>query len=218
MKQLKDILYKVSLTSVAGSTGEEVRSVCFDSRKVENNSLFVAIKGIESNGHDFIDAAIEKGATSIVCEVLPGILKEGITYVTVRSSSEALGLIASNFYDNPSSKLKVVGITGTNGKTTTATLLYHLFLLLGYKVGLLSTVSNHIGKKVLPSTHTTPDALHLNYMLNEMVEAGCSHCFMEVSSHAIEQNRVKGLNFSGAVFSNITHDHLDYHGSFEAYI
>ncbi|SKC48601.1 UDP-N-acetylmuramoyl-L-alanyl-D-glutamate--2,6-diaminopimelate ligase [Ohtaekwangia koreensis] len=218
MAELKDILYKVSLTSSYGNMSAEVAGICFDSRKVKPGSLFVAVRGTLSDGHDYIDTAVRAGAASVVCEKLPGMIDEAVTYVTVKDSAQALGQIASNFYTNPSGKLKLTGVTGTNGKTTTATLLYQLFTKLGYAVGLISTVENRIGSTVIPSTHTTPDPIQLNDLLNKMVEQGCTHVFMEVSSHAVDQERIAGLKFVGAIFTNITHDHLDYHKTFENYI
>jgi len=218
MKKLKDILYKVSLTEVDGSTDLAVLAVHFDSRKVVDGSLFVAVRGTVTDGHNFIDQVIDKGAIAIVCEEMPANRKKGITYVKVKDSGIALAIIADNYFDHPSSKLKLVGITGTNGKTTTATLLFKLFRGLGYNVGLLSTVRNQINDKAFPATHTTPDALELNRMLKQIVEEGCTHCFMEVSSHAIVQNRVNSIVFTGGVFTNITHDHLDFHKTFENYI
>ena len=218
MKLLSDILYKTRLEEIIGSTNVAISSVTFDSRKVKKDSLFIATRGTASDGHHYIELAIEAGAVAIVCEDLPETLKENVTYVKVLDSSASLGYIACNFYDNPSEKLKLVGITGTNGKTTTVTLLFNLFRGLGYNVGLLSTVENKINTTVIPSTHTTPDALSLNELLAKMVEAGCQYAFMEVSSHAIVQHRITGLKFIGAAFSNITHDHLDYHKTFEEYI
>jgi len=218
LKLLSDILYKTRLEEIIGSTNVAISSVTFDSRKVKKDSLFVATRGTASDGHHYIEVAIEAGAVAIVCEDLPEELKENITYVKVLDSSASLGYIACNFYDNPSEKLKLVGITGTNGKTTTVTLLFNLFRGLGYNVGLLSTVENKINSTVIPSTHTTPDALALNELLAKMVDAGCQYAFMEVSSHAIVQHRIAGLKFTGAAFSNITHDHLDYHKTFEEYI
>lgn len=217
MKLLKDILYKTGLEEVVGSTNLAIEAICFDSRKVEKNCLFIAVKGEKSDGHQFILNTIEGGAIAIVCEELPNSINDKITYIKVKSSSYALGIIACNFYDNPSTKLKLVGVTGTNGKTTTTTLLFHLFRTLGYQTGLLSTVKNKINNEELTATHTTPDAIELNHLLNQMVEKGCSHCFMEVSSHALVQNRVAGITFAGAVFTNITHDHLDYHKTFDEY-
>jgi UDP-N-acetylmuramoyl-L-alanyl-D-glutamate--2,6-diaminopimelate ligase len=218
MQSLKDILYKVSLTSTVGNTFCEVSEIVFDSRKVSPHAVFIAINGTLSNGHDYIDVAIEKGAIAIVCESLPEKLKDGITYIQVVDSSKAMGIMASNFFGNPSEKLKLVAVTGTNGKTTSVTLLYQLFLELGYQVGLLSTVENKINERTIPSTHTTPDAVSINQLLRQMVTEGCTHCFMEASSHAIVQERTSGLCLAGAVFSNISHDHLDYHGDFDAYI
>jgi len=218
MAELKDILYKVSITSSYGDMSVEVRGICFDSRQVKQGYVFVAIKGTQSDGHQFIPKAIELGASAIVCEKLPDTIHEKVTYTTVKNSAQALGIIASNFFGNPSQKLKLVGVTGTNGKTTVATLLYQLFSSLGYRVGLISTVEYRIIDQVLPSTHTTPDPIQLNELLIKMVEAGCSHVFMEVSSHAVDQERIAGLKFLGAIFTNITHDHLDYHKTFENYI
>jgi len=218
MAVLKDILYKVSLTSTSGNMEADVNHIAFDSRKVIDGSLFIAVKGTLTDGHTYLDNAIRSGATSIVCEVLPDHLEEGITYVTVANSAMALGTIAANYYGNPSEKIELVGITGTNGKTTTVTLLYHLFLQLGHKTGLISTVENKINEQTIQATHTTPDPIQLNELLAQMVEQSCTHCFMEVSSHAIDQYRIEGLKFSGAVFTNISHDHLDYHKTFDAYI
>ena len=218
MKLLSDILYKVKLEEVIGSTNLAIASVTFDSRAVKKDALFVAIKGTASDGHLYISKAIESGAVAILCEELPETQKENVTYIKVAQSSEALGFIACNFYDNPSDKLKLVGITGTNGKTTTVTLLFNLFRGLGYNVGLLSTVENKINNTIIPSTHTTPDALKLNELLAQMVSEGCQYAFMEVSSHAIVQHRITGIKFIGAAFSNITHDHLDYHKTFDEYI
>lgn len=218
LKLLSDILYKTRLEEIIGSTNVAISSVTFDSRKVKKDSLFIATRGTASDGHHYIEVAIENGAVAVVCEDLPETLNENITYVKVLDSSASLGYIACNFYDNPSEKLKLVGITGTNGKTTTVTLLFNLFRGLGYNVGLLSTVENKINTTVIPSTHTTPDALALNELLAKMVDAGCQFAFMEVSSHAIVQHRITGLKFTGAAFSNITHDHLDYHKTFEEYI
>ncbi len=218
MRELKDILYKVSLTSSFGNMSVEVNGICFDSRKVQSGFLFAAVKGTSSDGHQFIDKAIQLGASVIVCEKMPESANEKVTYVTVKDSAHALGIIASNYFNNPSEKLKLVGVTGTNGKTTTATLLYQLFSRMGKKCGLLSTVENRIGNEVIPSTHTTPDPIQLNDLLQRMVDSQCSHAFMEVSSHAVDQERIAGLKFAGAIFTNITHDHLDYHKTFENYI
>lgn len=218
MPELKDILYKVALTSSVGDMALHVNGICFDSRKASKGFLFVAVKGTTSNGHDFIDKAVELGATAVVCETLPKPLADDVTYVTVKNTAAALGIIASNFYGNPSDHTKLVGVTGTNGKTTVATLLHKLFTAMGVKAGLLSTVENKIVKDVVIATHTTPDPIQLNELLRRMTDAGCSHVFMEVSSHAVDQERIAGLKFAGALFTNITHDHLDYHKTFENYI
>lgn len=218
MRLLKDILYKVAILEVHGSNDIEVNAIAFDSRKVEKGGVYIAQKGLQFDGHDFIDAAITKNVAVIVCEVLPDEMDPNITYIKVKDSSDALAFMASNFYDNPSEKLKLIGVTGTNGKTTTVTLLYHLFKKLNYKVGLLSTVVNLIDDREVKATHTTPDALNINKLLSEMLADGCEYCFMEVSSHAVVQNRVKGLHFQGGVFTNITHEHLDYHKTFDDYI
>jgi UDP-N-acetylmuramoyl-L-alanyl-D-glutamate--2,6-diaminopimelate ligase len=196
----------------------EVKGLCFDSRKVQPGFLFVAVKGTQSDGHEFISRAVDLGASAIVCEKLPDTIYEKATYVTVKNSAQSLGIIAANFFGNPSQKLKLVGVTGTNGKTTVATLLYKLFGTLGHRCGLISTVEYRIIDQVLPSTHTTPDPVQLNKLLKDMVDAGCNYAFMEVSSHAIDQDRIAGLQFAGAIFTNITHDHLDYHKTFENYI
>ena len=218
MRLLTDILYKAGLEEIVGTTNVAVSSITFDSRKVKKDSLFIAVRGTAVDGHDFISKAIEAGALAVICEEIPVEKKEDITYVKVKNANYALGIIASNFYDNPSQKLKLVGVTGTNGKTTTVTLLYNLFKSLGNTVGLLSTVKNKIHNEEVPATHTTPDAIELNELLCKMVEKGCQYAFMEVSSHAIVQHRVTGINFVGGVFTNITHDHLDYHKTFDEYI
>ncbi|GAB4379385.1 MAG: UDP-N-acetylmuramoyl-L-alanyl-D-glutamate--2,6-diaminopimelate ligase [Salibacteraceae bacterium] len=218
MKLLKDILYKAGLKDVVGSTNQAVDRISFDSREVDKMTAFVAVRGSRVDGHDFIDQAIENGCKIVVCERFPDQLQSGVTYVRVESSREALGIMASNFYDNPSSDIKLVGVTGTNGKTTTVTLLYQLFKALGYKCGLISTVVNRIASREVGATHTTPDPVVLNRLLAEMVVEGCQYCFMEVSSHAIDQRRIAGLDFAGGVFTNITHDHLDYHKTFDNYI
>lgn len=196
----------------------DIAAIAFDSRKVQPNDLFVAVKGVQVDGHQFIEKAIEKGAKVVVCEQLPTQKNSEVNYIQVENSAIALGQLAANYYEHPSKDLKLVGITGTNGKTTTATLLYNLFSGLGYKTGLLSTVENKIGKEILPATHTTPDALSLQALLDEMREEGCEYVFMEVSSHAIDQHRIAGTHFTGGVFTNITHDHLDYHETFKNYI
>ncbi|MCX6332605.1 MAG: UDP-N-acetylmuramoyl-L-alanyl-D-glutamate--2,6-diaminopimelate ligase [Bacteroidetes bacterium] len=218
MIQLQNILFGVSLRQVIGSTEQLIRDIQIDSRQVTQGTVFVAIKGLQVDGHSFIETAINKGASVIICEVMPTTLVENITYIAVANAQEAVAIMAHQFYDAPSQKLKLIGVTGTNGKTTVATLLFKLFKGLGYTCGLISTVENHIGDTIVPSTHTTPDAIHLNALLNQMVKAGCTHVFMEVSSHAIHQHRITGLQFLGGVFTNITHDHLDYHKTFEAYL
>jgi UDP-N-acetylmuramoyl-L-alanyl-D-glutamate--2,6-diaminopimelate ligase len=214
---LKDILYKVTIESVHGSTDLTIEKIEFDSRKVSNNDVFVAIKGTLSDGHQFIDKAISLGASVIVCEVLPLTLSENCTYVKVQNSNQALAFLSANYYDNPSEKLKLVGITGTNGKTTIASLLYQMFKKAGYKVGLLSTVKIMVDEVEYKATHTTPDSLTINKYLDEMVEIGCEFCFMEVSSHGIHQKRTESLHFEGGVFTNLSHDHLDYHETFAEY-
>lgn len=217
MMILKDILYKVTLNAVVGSTNLSVKHMDFDSRNISEHDVFVAIKGTVSNGHEFIDIAIEQGAIAIVCETLPENIKEGITYVQVESSSKALAIMASNFYQNPSENLKLVGVTGTNGKTTIASLLYQLFKKAGFKVGLLSTVRIMVDNKAYKATHTTPDSLTINKYLKEMNDEGVAYCFMEVSSHGIHQHRTEGLHFQGGIFTNLSHDHLDYHDTFAEY-
>ncbi|QFZ53953.1 UDP-N-acetylmuramoyl-L-alanyl-D-glutamate--2,6-diaminopimelate ligase [Oceanihabitans sp. IOP_32] len=217
MKVLKDILYKVAIHDVVGSTGVCINTIRFDSREVKNDDLFVAITGNLIDGHQFIDKAINNGAKAIVCENLPAHLAPGITYVQVKNSKSALAFMASNFYDTPSENLKLVGVTGTNGKTTVATLLYNLFTKAGYKVGLLSTVKVRINNTTYQATHTTPDSLTINKYLKEMNDAGVEFCFMEVSSHGIHQNRIEGLRFEGGIFTNLSHDHLDYHNTFAEY-
>jgi UDP-N-acetylmuramoyl-L-alanyl-D-glutamate--2,6-diaminopimelate ligase len=215
---LQDILYKVAITSVKGNTNIEVKDLQIDSRKTGAGSCFIAVKGTAADGHAYIDTAVTNGATVIVCQVLPAILKDGVTYVQVADSAMAAGCISHNFYGEPSVKIKLVGVTGTNGKTTIATLLFKLFSALGYKCGLISTVQNQIAGTIIPATHTTPDAIILNALLRQMADEGCNYVFMEVSSHAIHQQRIAGLQFAGALFSNITHDHLDYHKTFDEYI
>jgi len=216
--QLQDVLYGITITSLVGNTSREVTALVFDSRKVVKDSVFFAIRGTMSDGHQYIDDTVEAGASVVICEVLPEIRRELATYIQVDNSAVALGQMAANFYGHPSSKLKLIGITGTNGKTTIATLLFKLFRELGYGVGLISTVQNHINDVVVPSTHTTPDPIALNELLQSMVDDGCEYCFMEVSSHAVSQHRIEGLTFKGGVFSNITHDHLDFHHTFDNYI
>ena len=218
MKLLKDILYKCSIDEMAGTTHLAIEKIAFDSRAIVKHTLFIAIKGTLSDGHAYIEKAIDSGANAIICEEFPAELNENVTYIKVNNSAEALGIVASNFYDNPSSELKLIGITGTNGKTTVASLLHQLFLLLDKKAGLLSTVQILVNKEVHPATHTTPDPITINSYLRKMVDEGCKFCFMEVSSHGLVQNRIAGLEFDGAAFTNITHDHLDYHKTFSEYI
>jgi UDP-N-acetylmuramoyl-L-alanyl-D-glutamate--2,6-diaminopimelate ligase len=216
--ELKDILYSVSLLEVSGPTDLEIASVAFDSRKAVRESLFVAVRGTSTDGHQFIARAIEQGAVAVLCEELPEERLPSVTYVKVGDSARALGRVASNFFGNPSGELQLVGVTGTNGKTTVATLLFQLFRELGFKTGLISTVENHINETVVPATHTTPDPISLNSLLKDMVAAGCDFCFMEVSSHAVAQHRIEGLKFAGGIFTNLTHDHLDFHQTFDAYL
>lgn len=218
MKLLKDLLYKTRLEHVVGDTNTAIERLAFDSRAVVPFTAFVAVRGTASDGHGFIDAAIEKGASAIVCEELPAVLREGVVYVRVADTRHALAIMAGNFHDHPDRKLKLTGVTGTNGKTSVATLLYKLFRALGHKCGLISTVEIRNGAQVVPATHTTPDPIKLNELLAAMVEAGVTHCFMEVSSHSVVQERIAGLQFVLGIFTNITHDHLDYHGTFDAYI
>lgn len=214
---LKEILYKVAIEAVKGSTDIDVNKIEFDSRKIVSDDVFVAIKGTISDGHDFVEKAINLGATVIVCETFPSLIIEGITYVQVKDTSSALAYMAANFYGNPSANLKLVGVTGTNGKTTIASLLYQLFKKAGYKVGLLSTVKILVDDVEYKATHTTPDSLTINHYLNEMAKTGCEYCFMEVSSHGIHQKRTEGLHFVGGIFTNLSHDHLDYHTTFAEY-
>ena len=216
--KLKDVLYKVSIRSVMGSTDVGINDVQLDSRNVGTGSLFVAVKGTVADGHEFIEKAIGSGAIVIVAEIIPSIKKEGVVYVQVENSATAAGYISHNFFGQPSEKMKLVGVTGTNGKTTIATLLYKLFTSLGYKCGLLSTVENRIVDHIVQATHTTPDAISLNCLLKQMADEDCKYVFMEASSHAIQQHRMTGLKFAGGIFSNITHDHLDYHKTFDEYI
>ncbi|WP_396597202.1 UDP-N-acetylmuramoyl-L-alanyl-D-glutamate--2,6-diaminopimelate ligase [Dokdonia sp. R86516] len=214
---LKDILYKVTLESVVGNTAVAITNVHFDSRQVSLNDVFVAVRGTQSDGHEYIGKAVNQGALAIICEELPEKTVNGITYVKVADTSSALATIASNFYGNPSANLKLIGITGTNGKTTIASLLYQLFQKAGYKTGLLSTVKILVDKTEYKATHTTPDSLTINKYLAEMSEAGVEYCFMEVSSHGIHQKRTEGLHFEGGIFTNLSHDHLDYHDTFAEY-
>src|SRR5476651_1464132 len=218
MKYLSDIIDGLAFTELQGSADVEISAVVFDSRKVVQGSLFVAVKGTQVDGHDYILQAVKDGAVAVICEELPSRVTGEVDFLMVANSAIALGIVAANFYDNPSANLKLIGVTGTNGKTTVATLLYKLFRDLGYKCGLLSTVENQINGQVIASTHTTPDPVALNGLLRDMVDQGCDYCFMEVSSHAVAQHRIEGLKFSGGIFSNLTHDHLDYHKTFEAYL
>ena len=215
--KLQDLLYKVNILKLIGSTNIEISDVQFDSRKIQKKGLFIAIKGTISDGHQYIQNTIKEGVIAIIVEQLPSQLNDNITYVQVANSYNALAVIAANFYNNPSERIKLVGVTGTNGKTTIVSLLHQLFTLLNNKVGMLSTIENKILDKVIPSTHTTPDPLQINYLLNEMIKKGCEYCFMEVSSHALAQGRVNSLHFSAGVFTNITQDHLDYHHTFSEY-
>ena len=217
MKILKDILYKVSVNAVYGSTDKSINEIVFDSRKVVENDMFIAQKGVQVDGHKFIQKAIELGAKTIICEKVPDEKNESVTYVEVEDASKALAIIASNYYENPSSKLQLVGVTGTNGKTTVTTLLYDLFKKVGYNVGLISTVKIMVDDVEYKATHTTPDSVTINKYLDEMLEAGVEFCFMEVSSHGIHQKRTAGLHFEGGVFTNLSHDHLDYHKTFAEY-
>ena len=217
MITLKDILYKVSLEKVVGNTAVAFRELQFDSRKVGLDDVFIAIKGTQSDGHQFIKKAIDQGALAVVCQQIPKEIINGITYLQVQDTQQALAIMASHFYGNPSRELQLVGVTGTNGKTTIATLLYTLFTSAGYKVGLLSTIKVIIGTTEHAATHTTPDSLAINKYLRQMVDAGVAYCFMEVSSHGIDQKRTEGLHFAGGIFTNLSHDHLDYHTSFKQY-
>ena len=218
MQELKDILYKVSIRSFSGNMNVQVADLQIDSRKVKKGSAFIAIRGVAADGHAFIQTAVHNGAVAVICEQLPKEKMEAVTYVEVENSGAAAGYMAHNFFGQPSEQARIIGVTGTNGKTTIATLLFKLFTALGYKCGLISTVENHIGDEILPSTHTTPDAIRVNELIGKMVNANCTYVFMEVSSHAVHQHRIAGLQFSGGLFSNITHDHLDYHNSFDEYI
>ena len=215
---LNELLYKVSIQSVFGNTSVEVADLQLDSRLVTPGCCFIAIKGTLSDGHDYITEAVKRGATSVICETMPIELVDGVTYIEVLNPGVACAQIAHRFFGEPSLKMKLVGVTGTNGKTTVATLLYKLFSSLDHSCGLVSTVENIIAGEIIPSTHTTPDAISLNRLLRKMADKGCEYVFMECSSHAIQQNRIEGLNFAGAIFTNITHDHLDYHKTFNEYI
>jgi UDP-N-acetylmuramoyl-L-alanyl-D-glutamate--2,6-diaminopimelate ligase len=214
---LKDILWKVAIEAVHGSTDVAIEKMEFDSRKVSENDVFIAIRGTISDGHEFIETAINKGAIAIICDSFPEIIVSGITYIKVNDTNKAMAFMAANYFDNPSQKLKLIGITGTNGKTTIASLLFQLFQKAGFKTGLLSTVKIVVDTNEYKATHTTPDSISINHYLNEMVIAGVEYCFMEVSSHGIHQKRTEGLHFNGGVFTNLSHDHLDYHATFSEY-
>lgn len=218
MNNLQDILYKAGTIEIKGAIDKRVYGISMNSKTVKRGYLFVAVKGTVTDGHKYIDNAVKQGAVAVVCNKFPLNIEKNVTYIKVKDTSYALGNIASNFYDNPSEQLKLVGVTGTNGKTTVVTLLHKLFMALGYKTGLLSTVVNKINNRNVESTHTTPDAVSLNALLRQMVDAGCDYAFMEVSSHAIVQQRIAGLTFAGGVFTNLTHDHLDYHKTFKEYL
>lgn len=215
---ITELVNRIPVTEIHGDNNREVSELVIDSRKVTANSLYIAMRGTVVDGHSFITSAIEKGATTIVCEELPEVLDENVTYIKVKDSSKALGHLASNFYGNPSQQLKLIGVTGTNGKTSVSTLLFDVFTNLGYPSALLSTVEIRIGEEIIPATHTTPDVITINKILAEAVEKGCEYAFMEVSSHGIAQNRIEGLHFKVAGFTNLTHDHLDYHKTFEEYL
>ena len=217
MKQLKDILYKVHIEAVHGATDVVVSKIEFDSRKIELNDVFVAIRGTLSDGHDYIEKALSLGAIAVICEEFPSVIVNGVTYIKVKDSNEALAFLAANYYENPSENIRLVGVTGTNGKTTIASLLYQLFKKAGYKVGLLSTVKIMVDEQEFKATHTTPDSLTINKYLDLMVQEGCEFCFMEVSSHGVHQKRTEALRFEGGVFTNLSHDHLDYHNTFAEY-
>lgn len=218
MMKLEDILKEIDVILLKGDINQDITAVEFDSRKVTAGSLFIAVKGFNTDGHKFIPKAIASGAIAVICENLPDNPFEGLCWIKTSDSARALGQSASNYYGNPSHSIKLVGVTGTNGKTTIATLLYNMFMRLGYKCGLFSTVCNYINAKEFPATHTTPDPIQLNRILSEMVESGCDYAFMEVSSHSADQKRIAGLRFTGAIFTNLTHDHLDYHKTFDNYL
>jgi UDP-N-acetylmuramoyl-L-alanyl-D-glutamate--2,6-diaminopimelate ligase len=218
MITVKELTRDIEIIQLKGEQSTVINGLAFDSRKVEEGFLFFAIKGTHNDGHQYIEQVIGKGAIAIVCEDMPSEIRNGLVYIQVKNSSLALGVIASAYYGHPSEKMKLIGVTGTNGKTTTATLLYRLVKDMGYKAGLISTIVYKIDDETLPASHTTPDQLQLNQLMRQMVDAGCEYCLMEVSSHAVDQNRIAGLDFDGAIFSNITHDHLDYHKTFDAYI
>ncbi|MDR0962442.1 MAG: Mur ligase domain-containing protein, partial [Mediterranea sp.] len=216
--QLSELLKAIVPVQVLGNKETDITGVCIDSRQVEKGSLFMAMRGTQTDGHAYIDAAINKGAVAVLCEELPAKPIESVTYIEVKDSEDAVGRVATTFYGNPTSKMELVGVTGTNGKTTIATLLYELFRRFGYKTGLISTVCNYIDGEAVPTEHTTPDPITLNRLLGEMADSGCKYAFMEVSSHAIDQKRISGLRFAGGIFSNLTRDHLDYHKTVENYL
>jgi UDP-N-acetylmuramoyl-L-alanyl-D-glutamate--2,6-diaminopimelate ligase len=218
MMVLEKVLTNIEIVSFDGNRNINVSGIVFDSRKVIKDCLFIAVRGTKTNGHEFIKVAISSGATAVICESLPGNPDKNVSWIVTDDSSKALGVAASNFYGNPSSSLKLTGVTGTNGKTTIATLLYRMLTGLGYKCGLFSTVCNYVIDKELPATHTTPDPVQLNMLLSEMVESGCEYAFMEISSHSVDQKRIAGLKFAGGIFTNLTHDHLDYHKTFDNYL
>ena len=218
MKQLQELITAIKTKQIKGNPDVFVNALTIDSRKADKGSLFFAQKGTLTDGHKYIDQVIEAGAAAIICQDMPATLRESVTYVQVEDVAAITGIVAAAFFDQPSQEMKVVGVTGTNGKTTVATLLYQLFQALGYKCGLISTVQNHIGNTIVPATHTTPDAVSLQSLFRQMADEGCSHVFMEVSSHAIHQHRITGIDFDGGIFTNITHDHLDYHATFDEYI
>ena len=216
--KLNELLKKIQPVDIIGSTDKEIAGVCIDSRQTEQGYLFMAMRGTQTDGHTYIPAAIEKGAVAVLCEELPQELAGDVTYIRVKDSEEAVGVVATTFYGNPTDKMELVGVTGTNGKTTVATLLYHTFRYFGYKVGLISTVCNYIDDQPVPTEHTTPDPITLNRLLGQMADAGCKYAFMEVSSHSIAQKRISGLRFAGGIFTNLTRDHLDYHKTVENYL
>jgi UDP-N-acetylmuramoyl-L-alanyl-D-glutamate--2,6-diaminopimelate ligase len=218
MMVLGKVLKNIEIVSFDGNRNINVSGIVFDSRKVIKDCLFIAVRGTKTDGHEFIKVAISSGATAVICESLPGKPDKNVSWIVTDDSSKALGVAVSNFYGNPSSSLKLTGVTGTNGKTTIATLLYRMFTGLGYKCGLFSTVCNYIVDRELPATHTTPDPVQLNMLLSEMVESGCEYAFMEISSHSVDQKRIAGLKFAGGIFTNLTHDHLDYHKTFDNYL
>lgn len=216
--KLQELLYGVTILELVGKTDVNINALNFDSRKVSENDVFFAVVGTQTDGHEYIEQTINQGASVIICQNLPAVKAANVNYVKVENTAVALGIMASNYFDNPSAKLKLIGITGTNGKTTIATILFKLFKALGYKTGLLSTVENYINDVVVSATHTTPNPIALNSLLHDMVIAGCDYCFIEVSSHAVVQHRIEGLTFAGGVFSNLTHDHLDFHKTFDEYL